>query len=228
MILDAADLFRDVYFFGTYEPEITNLILRTLRPGNVAFDIGANAGYYSLLMAGIVGDSGQVHSFEPNPKLAAMLKESLVVNSFERRVCVNSVAVGARTEHGLEFFVSQLPENSGISSLKPHAWAIASSAYADNKILVDTTTLDEYVRAHGIERCDLIKIDVEGTEDSVLRGMSTVMCRLRPHVIICETSACGIADELLRGGGYKRHAPTASGLLEVSDESFWGNLVYTS
>jgi FkbM family methyltransferase len=226
MILDAADLFRDVYFFGTYEPEITNLVLRTLRPGDLAFDIGANAGYFTLLMAGIVGGTGQVHAFEPNPKLVSTLKESVAMNSYEERVFVNSVAVGATTQHQLEFFVSQLPENSGISSLKPHLWGIAGGAYANHKILVDTTTLDEYVRAHGIRRCDLVKIDVEGAEDDVVRGMSIVLERLQPQIIICETSASGTADELLRQNGYRRHAASASGISELSDESFWGNLVY--
>lgn len=106
------------------------------------------------------------------------------------------------------------------------AWLAA--LYANRKILVDTTTLDEYVRVHGIQRCDLVKIDVESTEADVVRGMSTVLQKLRPQMIICETSASGIADELLRQSGYRRHAPTASGLSEVSDESFWGNLVYVS
>ena len=105
---------------------------------------------------------------------------------------------------------------------------MASSAYANHRISVDTTTLDEYVRARGIQRCDLVKIDVEGTEADVVRGMSTVLQKLRPQMIICETSASGIADELFRQSGYRRHAPTASGLSEVSDESFWGNLVYVS
>jgi len=228
IILDPADLLRDVYFFGTYEPEITDLIVRNLRPGGVAFDVGANAGYYTLLMAGIVGDSGQVHSFEPNPKLGAILEDSVLMNSYGKRVFVNRVAVGASIEHELDFFVSQLPDNSGISSLRPHKWGLENNGYSKEKILVDTITLDEYIGRHKIQRCDVVKIDVEGTEDDVVRGMGTVLRRLRPQLIICETSACGIADALLRQSGYRRSVVTASGLSEVSDEAFWGNLVYVA
>jgi FkbM family methyltransferase len=134
IILDPADLLRDVYFFGTYEPEITDLIVRNLRPGGVAFDVGANAGYYTLLMAGIMGDSGQVHSFEPNPKLGAILEDSVLMNSCGKYVFVNRVAVGASIEHELDFFVSRLPKNSGISSLRPHKWGLENNGYSKYKI----------------------------------------------------------------------------------------------
>ena len=72
--------------------------------------------------------------------------------------------------------------------------------------MVDTITWDECIGRHKIQRCDIVKIDVEGTEDDVVRGMGIVLRRLRPQVIKCETSACWIADALLRRG-----SPEASG-----------------
>lgn len=227
MIMDPADIFRDVYFLGTYEPEVTELILGALRPGDVAFDIGANAGYYTLLMAGIVGHLGHVHAFEPNPELVSMLNESVALNSFEARISVNQIAVAKDTERQRKFYLSQLPENSGVSALKPHTWGIAAGAYSGaSESFVDTIALDDYVRQQGIRRCDLVKIDVEGTEADVIFGMCSVLRELQPRVVICETGTPGEADALLLGHGYRRYIPTGSGLEELTGDSFWGNLVY--
>jgi FkbM family methyltransferase len=231
MIVDISDILAGIYFYGTdYEPETTGVILQLLRPGDIAFDIGAHLGYFTLLMASIVGDAGQIHSFEPNPALMKILVESLKINRYHN-VIANQLAVSDRRQRGVEFFLSQIPQNSGLSSLCPHEYGLKHGFFSLNhKIFVDTTTLDEYFQDHGIERCDLIKIDVELAESKVIKGMTSVLQDIRPTFVICETEVGSEADSLLRQFGYVPYIITMSDLRRVEEGSvrYWGNLLYVS
>jgi len=195
----------------------------------VAFDLGANAGYFTLLMASLVGPGGHVHSYEPNPALTRLLAESIALNQFEDRVTLNRVAVADRSSKSVKFYVSQLPSNSGVSALTPIDWAVRDQVYSeDGNVLVDVVALDDYVRELGITRCDLLKIDVEGGEAAVTRGMQFVLEKLHPRWIICETGIGGEADLRFRACGYVSYRISNSGLHPISAEAspYWGNLVY--
>ena len=230
MRVDICDLFHQLYFLGVdYESETSELIRRVLRPGDVAFDLGANAGYFTLLMASLVGPGGHVHSYEPNPALTKLLAESIALNQFEDRVTLNRVAVADRSSKSVKFYVSQLPSNSGVSALTPIDWAVRDEVYVDERnVLVDVVALDDYVRERGITRCDLLKIDVEGGEAAVARGMQFVLEKLRPRWIICETGIGGEADLRFRACGYVSYRISKSGLHPISADAspYWGNLVY--
>lgn len=80
------------FALGQYEREIVGKLVRYCRPGMTVFDIGANAGYLTLLMAKLVGDSGHVHAFEPIPQNSEYLLETLRINGL-RNVTVHQVAV---------------------------------------------------------------------------------------------------------------------------------------
>jgi len=230
MRVDICDLFHQLYFLGVdYESETSELIRRALRPGDVAFDLGANAGYFTLLMASLVGPSGHVHSYEPNPALTKMLAESIALNHYQDRVTLNRVAVADRSSSLVRFYISQLPSNSGVSALTPIDWAVRDKVYSDDgNVLVDVVALDDYVRERGITRCDLLKIDVEGGEAAVACGMQFVLEKLRPRWIICETGIGGEADLRFRACGYVPHRISSSGIDPVSADTrdYWGNVVY--
>src|SRR2546430_6530544 len=92
---------RELYFRGSrntargwlYEPETTRLFFKWLRPGDTFVDIGANAGYYTAISGSIVGPSGRVHAFEPNPMVATLLQKTVEVNRYQDRTDVNALAV---------------------------------------------------------------------------------------------------------------------------------------
>jgi FkbM family methyltransferase len=189
-----------------YEPGATQAVLRLLEPGGVFVDVGANAGYYTVLAALRVGPGGRVFSFEPNPAVLRQLESHVALNDVRDLVTIADVAVADRNEDGVRFFVSRWPENDGISSLTPSEETMARGGlHADSTIPVRVRTLDTCL-FHGPERpplrIDLMKIDVERAEARVLAGMPETFARVRPSRIICETSPEGEAARLLRGRGY--------------------------
>jgi len=228
MVVDICDLFYPLYFLSVdYEPETSALIRRVLRPGDVAFDLGANAGYFTLLMASLVGSTGHVHSYEPNPALTNMLAESIALSHYQDRVTLNRVAVSDRCSKSATFYISQLPNNSGVSALTPLDWGVRDGIYSEaGNVLVDVVALDDYVREHGVTRCDLLKIDVECSEGAVVRGMQSLLETLRPRWIICETGLGGEADLLFCARGYVSYRITSGGLERADSSDYWGNILY--
>ena len=85
---------RQIYFQGHYEPEITDLIKRTLKPGDTFVDIGANTGYYTVLASLLVGSEGTVHSFEPIPYIFSEMQANVSLNSLSN-VFLNQIFPGS-------------------------------------------------------------------------------------------------------------------------------------
>ncbi len=81
-------------FEGYWEYWITEFVWRNVRPGQVALDLGANHGYYTLLLVDLVGPGGKVHAFEPNPRLAELLDMNIALNGFWRTARARAEAVG--------------------------------------------------------------------------------------------------------------------------------------
>lgn len=90
---------------GSWEFNLTQFIVQRVSRGMRVADIGANFGYYSILMSGLVGDDGFCHSFEPNPAAAKLLRQSLDVNGFDWRSKVHQVAVSSETGSSPQFWV---------------------------------------------------------------------------------------------------------------------------
>jgi len=139
-----------------------------LKEGMTVFDIGANVGYYTLLIAQKVGSTGKVYAFEPIPETFARLQENIALNGF-----TNIVAVPAAVTDR-DCTVRMSVEDSASSIFR------ASSA---NSIEVPTISLDSFVGQHRIERVDAIKMDVEGAELLVLRGADQVIRRYKPIIM---------------------------------------------
>ena len=158
-----------LYYFGVWEPRMARALSRRLRPGDVCLDIGANIGWYTLLMSRLVGEGGAVHAFEPDPAAYARLADHVALNR-ATNVVVNHGALG-REEGEVTFYAT--PES------------IYSSMYdlgfrGSRRISVPCQTVDSYVAHRGIERLDFIKCDVEGAELEVLQGAESTLRRLRP------------------------------------------------
>lgn len=145
-------------WLGTYEEDHCRAIQQTVLPGMVAYDLGANAGYYTLALSRLVGDSGRVFSFEPDARNAYLLRRHIDLNNL-RNVTVVQAAVSNST--GLVAF-------SG--------WkVIEESAY-----LVPSISLDEFIAA-GNPAPGFVKMDIEGAEGAALQGAQAVLSRTRPN-----------------------------------------------
>lgn len=177
MLLRASDrgFSRHVMLDGYWESWLTIFCARTLQPGMVAFDVGANLGYYTLLFADAVGPSGKVVSIEPNPATFELLEESVRLNGFGNHVRLVQAAAADR-EATLDLFVPLgEPKNATVafgSGTRP----------AEARVPVPAIPIDQL--SAGLARVDLLKIDVEGAEPAVLAGMSATIARFRPTIIL--------------------------------------------
>lgn len=165
---------------GDWEAWITLAIARTLQPNWYCIDVGANHGYYSLLMAGIVGSSGHVLALEPNPKLAQLLTQTLEINGFRDYTTVLSNAV---SDYPGETVSLLIPKGRGIN-----ASVVRNLEPSDDVVKVETVTLDQLTE--NVPRVDFIKIDTEGAEESVWRGMQQTIHR-NPEIAIVLEFNCG-------------------------------------
>src|SRR5262249_36101037 len=149
----------------------TLLIRKILKPGMVFVDVGANWGYFTLLGAACVGSRGRVLSVEPDPRLFALLRANLDYNGYNN-VTPLSLAAGARTGTAWLAGFDEHGSNWGLSRIVPGG-VLGSMSFP-----VATAQLDHILEQHEIDVVDLLKIDIEGSEDEALQGMS---CGLADH-----------------------------------------------
>ena len=173
--------FRHIYYYGMYEPEVTMVIKHLARPGQCWFDVGGNVGYYSVLLSALVGDTGQVHVFEPNPAVANAIESSLGVNRAANVRLVRK-AVSDNSEACVALYVP--PDDSGRTSLIKH-----HDIKSPSMIEVPTTSLDDYAAETGAA-VEFMKIDIEGHELAAFQGMTRTLSEAPPRVIICEATHC--------------------------------------
>lgn len=161
---------------GFWEAWITLALARELRPGGHCIDVGANGGYYTLLMADGVGDEGRVLALEPAPAARRLLTWNVGLNGFAHRVRVSEAAAtdGAAAEARLCI----TPDNPGRATL------YATDQDAGERITVPAATIDSLVADW--PRVDVVKIDTEGAEPSVWGGMRETLRRHRDIVVFLE------------------------------------------
>lgn len=179
-----------VAFFGAYEPELRDVFRAVLPAGGVAVDAGANVGWHTLLMARLVGERGRVLAIEPNPSVGARLVAHLQQN---RIAHVDVVGCALSDAPGICRFAA--PDASDTGAGGGHVLA-QGEASAHRAIDVPARTLDALFGEAGLERLDLLKVDVEGYEWPVLAGAERTIARYRPHVVFEY-----VDESAHRGGG---------------------------
>jgi FkbM family methyltransferase len=185
--LDLEDYVQRGVLYGAYEATELQFARRVLRPGDVMFDVGAHVGTFSLLAAGAVGPSGQVHAFEPLPSNFARLQENRDLNRF-RQVVLNRAAVGAE-----EGSVS-LGLDRHISKDSPAWQAGYAVGLAGDSVEAPQVTLDGYSEGHLEGRViRLLKMDVEGREPEVLAGMALLLEGRRVEILMMEVNLYALA-----------------------------------
>ncbi len=168
---------------GYWESWITTALARTLRPGWHCLDVGANHGYYTLLMADGVGPEGRVMPVEPTPRLAELLRETLDVNGFSNV----EVAQQAASDRDGEKLQLVIPAHRSLN-----ARLSQEAGPTDEVVEVESTTIDALTADW--PRVDLIKIDVEGAEESVWRGMQRTIADNSDIVLLLELNVVRYDD----------------------------------
>ena len=158
------------YWLGTYEPQVLHEIATRLRPGATYWDVGSHVGYMVAVASRLVGPTGTVVAFEPNPENVRRLRRTIELNDL-RNVTVRDVALSDCVGQS-QFFLS---DSSSMGSL-------LSGPFGTPTVPVRTSTVDEELKTVAVP--DLVKIDVEGSEDAVLEGAAKLLRDRRPELIV--------------------------------------------
>jgi FkbM family methyltransferase len=166
------------YWLGTYEPDLQQAITELVKPGMVAYDVGANIGYITLLLAQAVGETGQVISFEPLPDNVERLLANLTLNNLEQRVQVEAAAVVDRSRK-VEFLVGP---SGGMG--KARGSTGRQNVQYSKTLEVPGLSLDEFVYQLGRPEPQIIKMDIEGGEVLALPGMARLLKEAKPLILM--------------------------------------------
>lgn len=139
--------------WGTWEPETTKLVKEKVKPGDICLDVGASIGYFTMLFSRQVGKTGKVFSFEPTTNQIPYIKENIRKNGYSDIAKVFNVGAWDKTDQ------VQLP--------------LCAALKYDSKCVA----IDDVLEAEGIKEVNFIKIDVDGPEPKVLKGLTRTIER---------------------------------------------------
>jgi len=188
-------------WLGTYEYDKQHIFEASVKPGSIIFDIGAHAGFYTLLASVLVGANGKVFAFEPLPRNLFYLKEHLRLNN------ITNVTV-------IEAAVSNF---SGLTSFEESSTGYQGGITSQGKLQVNAVNLDELIARGEIPIPDYIKIDVEGHEKSVLVGAKSMLANAHPTIFLAIHGRPVLQQcrQLLESLGYKLKALDGNNLAQL-------------
>jgi FkbM family methyltransferase len=154
-----------------YEP-LLEFCDRLIRPGYIVFDCGANQGIYTCAFAALVGPSGRVIAIEPQDYAVEAIRKNISINGF------NNVVV----QH------SAVSDSEGSATLDVSRGAVSASIIRDfgrqSARTVHTVTLERVAEREGLDRVDLVKMDIEGAEYNALRGAEGLLAKYKPILVL--------------------------------------------
>lgn len=155
-----------------YEPQVWKYLMAQVRPGDIVADIGANIGLYTVALAKRVGSSGRVFVFEPEPDNCIVLKELIELNKVSAQVELIEMAAGCKD--------SIVKFSAGLSTGSHINHAPTKGTFTVRCVRLDTIFSDK--------RLDILKIDVEGTEEEVFKGATKLLTdpKRSPRFILIE------------------------------------------
>ena len=211
------------YWLGTYETDLQTALHTLVKPGMIAYDVGANVGYISLILAKLVGAGGKVFAFEAFPENVTRLQANLELNGcLEATLTPNERVLSSTAEKtgDAEILgeVTVVPA-AVVDKAGPVSFLVGPSggmgkaegsagrqdvAYHE-KISIVGISLDEFVYQQGNPPPQLVKIDIEGGEVLALPGMKRLLKEAHP-VLLMELhgpEAAQVAWETLQAAGYR-------------------------
>jgi FkbM family methyltransferase len=207
--------------FGWLEAAELRFVRAAVRPGMVAVDVGANVGLYTLILSRLVGTAGRVHALEPAPANLRALGRA-IEHAGATNVVVHAAAAGDRAG---EVALHLAPGNQGDHRIFPNVEARAT-------IPVPSVVLDDLLATE--PRVDFVKIDVQGAELPVLRGLRRTLAGNPDVRVLCEITPWLFAElgqsaeeffAPLRAAALAPHRLRDDGSLEPCDERrAWGEV----
>lgn len=166
--IDGGDLmYEQIYRLGEYEPALTEAIRGILRPGDFAVDLGANHGWFALVMAHAVGAAGRVWAIEPGAAMVAALESNLKLNA-DLPITVHRVAVADTGGEVLLHHFADLPHGHASTS------TLGYESFDTERVRCHA--LDDLLAGAGTPPT-LVKMDVEGSELAVLQGAASLLAK---------------------------------------------------
>ena len=186
--------------YGTFELAELTFVSRYLRPGDMAMDIGANVGIFSVVMGATVGAQGRVFAFEPVSSNVLRLEKNLRKNGFGN-VQIFPLALGASD--------GQMSLRMATDPAYPSLREVQGGFGSGDDVLVQVRSLDGVWEELGCPDISLVKIDVEGSEADVLNGASHFLKACRPTLLIEANTVVELDSlrEQLCGLGYQHVRP---------------------
>lgn len=170
---------------GDFKKYQNNITVACLRPGDICLDVGANVGYYTLIMSRAVGPQGQVYAFEPVPSTFAYLNQILTetkstnVKTFQMAV---SDSIGeAELIYEKDGDLSACVKGQGIYADDP----VSLGKNMKPQCKIKTITMDAIVADNNLKHIDFIKTDCQGADLNILQSSINIIEKFRPK-IICE------------------------------------------
>jgi FkbM family methyltransferase len=155
------------YALGSNEPPVQQAIEQNLQAGDIFYDIGTNVGFFMAIAARKVGSEGHVYAFEPLPNNAKAIQHNIEINGFKNTTLFEK-AVAERTGTG-ELLVADYSGGSALST------ANLPPPDMTGTMSVGIVAIDDLVEAGSILPPSLVKVDVEGAELGVFKGMVETM-----------------------------------------------------
>lgn len=168
-----------LYKYGFFEEGLTRMVLEYLKPSMIFFDIGAHFGYFTLLSSILVGNEGQIHSFEATPSTFDILKINV---SNKHNIFLNNLAVFSErkivliNDYGTKYSAFNSIYNSRLSQDIHQKSEI-------KKYEVESISIDDYVEQNGVIP-NFIKIDAESSEYEILLGMEKTISKFHPMISV--------------------------------------------
>ncbi len=216
------------YYFGYPEANLTNYMLKNIKPGHVCIDGGANVGFYSMLLARLVEPHGRVYSFEPTPSTFKLL--NINTQQYNNVTIINKAL--SNDNAPIHFIDYGLGYNSFNSIY--YRKNIKALNKKGTRIRIETCTLDTFCEHNNIKP-NFLKLDLEGSEYYALEGAVTTIKKYRPDISlevagdsewIDNINKC---DRLLRSLGYVPFSIKNDGTLHthsLQNNYHYDNLIY--
>lgn len=196
---------------------IVRVMEKILKPGDVAIDIGAHIGEYTLIAAHLVGSMGIVYAIEPQPECVHYLHQNCEMNGL-KNVKICQLAVG---------------DLSGSVSFKhdPRSWGGLIVSEGGN-LIVECIRLDDFMEREGLKECAFIKIDAAGNEIAVLKGGISLFTSPNSPMVVCKLYHPQVVKErfgyegvqilkLLEEWGFKTKALLEDNPVEVTSDNYY-------
>ncbi len=181
---------RSILMKGDYETNVTRALLRLTQPDTRFLDVGANLGWFSLLVASQC-PAATVYGFEPDRRIFDLFTASIALNGWRDRIHAHNLAVSDTNEQ-LIFTDLGNPSNYGARFTGRDRALLESHVHGEQVAWssIDAVTIDDFLKDQDF---DLVKIDIEGFEPYAVRGMWGMITRCRP-AFVCEFAPSNIRD----------------------------------